>query len=222
MMSGEQSERPAGAGRPDGPRRIEIEADDSGRESAPDAPGSDGAGEPNAGGDQAACEHPTVELTHSEYEELKTLARERDEFYRRLQRAVADYQNLQKRLEKFRESARESILRQVGEAILPLADSLALALDAAERTEGGERIVEGLRLFEKEFYGALAVFDIRPVEAKGRPFDPHFHEALFQEPTAEAEPNTVLRELKRGFVMGDVVLRPSQVVVAGEPRQPAP
>jgi molecular chaperone GrpE len=209
-MSGE---RESGADPPAGPRRIDIETDDANRGGGP--------GPQDAAGGQAAAERPAVELTHSEYEELKTLARERDEFYRRLQRAVADYQNLQKRLGKFRESTREMILRQIGEAILPLADSLALALEAAEKTEGGERIVEGLRLFEKEFYGALAVLDIRPIEARGRPFDPHFHEALFQEPTAEAEPNTVLRELKRGFVMGDVVLRPTQVVVAGGPMTPA-
>jgi len=205
-MSGEREPE---AERAAGPRRIQIDTDDP-----------EGGPATDAGAQETPSEHPTVELTHSEYEELKTLARERDEFYRRLQRAVADYQNLQKRLEKFRESTRESILRQVGEAILPLADSLSLAVEAAEKTEGGERIVEGLRLFEKEFYGALAVFDIRPLAAVGQPFDPHYHEALFQEPTDQAEPNTVLRELKRGFVMGDVVLRPSQVVVAGEPRAP--
>jgi molecular chaperone GrpE len=224
-MSGERPEEHADAGGAAGKRRIEIKTDDT-APGAPEAAEAEEAAEtargeesntPEAEADEAVPGHVTVELTHSEYAELKTLARERDEFYRRLQHAVADYQNLQKRVDKFRDAARESILRSLGEAILPVADSLALALDAARQTEGGEKIVEGLKLVEKEFYGALARFGIHPVEAVGRPFDPHFHEALFQEPTDEAEPNTVLRELKRGFVMGHVVLRPSQVIVAGPP-----
>jgi molecular chaperone GrpE len=223
-MSGESSKGREQADGPAGPRRIEINAQGNDDPESP-APGPDQVDPEDAVAERADVEegpagaaHAVVELSHSEYEELKTLARERDEFYRRLQRAVADYQNLQKRLEKLRQSARESVLRSLGEAILPVADSLALALQAAEQTEGGEQIVEGLRLVEKDFYAALARFDIHPVDAEGQPFDPHFHEALFQQPAADVEPNTVLRELKRGFVMGDLVLRPSQVIVAGEPQ----
>lgn len=165
--------------------------------------------------------HP-VHLSHAEYEELKTLARERDDYLKRLQRAVADYQNLQRRVDRMRQAAQESILRSLGEEILPVADTLALALDAGRQTEGGEKFVEGLLLVEKAFYDALARLGIAPMEAVGQPFDPHFHEALMIEPTGDAEANTVLREMKRGFVLGSVVLRPSQVVVAGVPPQTGP
>lgn len=156
-----------------------------------------------------------VVLSYAEYEELKTLARERDEYLKRLQRAVADYQNLQKRIDRFRETARHDALRTLGEAILPVADSLSRALEAAEQTEGGETIAAGLRLVEKEFYGALEKLDIHPIEALGQPFDPHYHEAVMQAPTDEFPVNTVMRELKKGFAVGDQVLRPSQVIVAG-------
>jgi molecular chaperone GrpE len=155
-----------------------------------------------------------VTLPYGEYEELKTLARERDDFLRHLQRAVADYQNLQKRIEGLRESAREAALRSVAEEIVPVTDGLKRAMEAAEQVQGAESIVQGLRLVERGFYGALGRFGIRPLEAVGRKFDPHYHEAAMREYVDGVAPNTVIRELRTGFVMGDTVIRPSQVVVA--------
>jgi len=179
---------------------------------------NDAAGEPEEQSGQAAQEvvaaHELVKLSYAEYEELKTLAEERDYYLKRLQRAVADYQNLQKRMDRFREAAYEATLRSLIAPLLPIADSLARALDAAQKVEGAQDIVEGLRLVEKEFYGALETFGIRPMQVVGQPFDPHCHEAAIQEDVAGVAPNTVVRELKRGFVLGDAVIRPSQVVVA--------
>lgn len=181
-------------------------------ESEDDATQTPGKEEPP----QQAAEAPEpVVLSYSEYQELRTLAEERDDYLKRLQRAVADYQNLQKRIEKFRELARDSVLRSLADEILPMADSLGRALEAAQETQGAENIVEGLRLVEKEFYGALEKFGIRPVEAVGRRFDPHYHEAAMQESVEGVPPNTVVRELKKGFVMGDQVVRASQVSVTG-------
>ncbi|MFO8006640.1 MAG: nucleotide exchange factor GrpE [Candidatus Brocadiia bacterium] len=203
------------------PRKIEIGggAEEEGPEAEPSAEDSQALEEPEQeAGQEEANESPAaVQLSYAEYEELKTLARERDEFLQRLQRAVADYQNLQKRIERFRETARQEITRSVGEVILPVADSLSLALQAAEDTEGGEKLVEGLRLVEKDFYGALEKLGIQPVVAVGEKFDPHYHEAVMQEPREDIEPNTVVRELKKGFVQGDQVIRPSQVIVSSVP-----
>lgn len=167
-----------------------------------------------AGDEEQLLVHQPVTLSYADYEELKTLAKERDDYLKRLQRAVADYQNLQKRIERFRDNARESIVRSLAEEILPMADSLTRALQAAEQVEGAENIVQGLRLVEREFYGALERLGIQPVEAVGRKFDPHFHEAAMQQQVAGVPPNTVVEELKKGFVLGDQVIRPSQVVVA--------
>mgnify|MGYP000156109421 CR=1 FL=1 len=160
-----------------------------------------------------------IQLSYAQYEEFKTLARERDEYLKQLQRAVADYQNLQKRIEKFRIAARQSALRELGEAILPVADSLALALASAEQIEGAEEIVKGFRLVEKDFYAALEKLNIRPIEAVGLVFDPQYHEAVIQEETHEAPPNRVLREMKKGFMVDQQVIRPSRVVVSGPKRK---
>jgi molecular chaperone GrpE len=194
-------------------------------EDAAAEPAEDGA-PPQSPGRQEASEATRsgaepVQIGYAEYEELKTLARERDQYLKRLQRSVADYQNLQKRIERFREMARLDLLRSLTEAILPVADSLTRALEAAEEAEGGEEMLEGLRLVEKEFYAALQKLDIHPIQAVGQQFDPHYHEAVMQEPTDQVPPRTVLRELKKGFTLGDQVARPSQVVVAGEAPQQA-
>lgn len=188
---------------------------------AGDAAGEAGeaAGESVESEEVSAAAEP-VTLSYAAYEELKTLAKERDDYLKRLQRAVADYQNLQKRIDRFRESAREAALRSLAEEVLPMADSLSRALEAAREAEGAEKIVEGLLLVEKELYGALGRFGIHPVEALGQPFDPHYHEAAMQEEAEGMPANTVVRELKKGFVMGDIVIRPSQVVVAGGPSAP--
>jgi len=190
---------------------------DAGHE--PDSP--DQTPEREAGEQEQLTVHEPVTLSYAQYEELKTLAKERDDYLKRLQRAVADYQNLQKRIDKFRDAAQESVIRSLAEQILPMADSLSRALQAAEQAEGAENIVQGLRLVEKEFYGALQKLGIQPVEAVGQKFDPHFHEAAMQQQAAGVPPNTVVEELKKGFVLGGQVIRPSQVVVAasGEPRE---
>jgi molecular chaperone GrpE len=159
---------------------------------------------------------PPVTLSYGEYEELKTLAKERDDYLRRLQHAVADYQNLQKRLARFQESARDSMLRSLAEGLMPVADSLALALEAARQTDGAEALVEGLQLVEQSLYAALERLDIRPIDALGQDFDPHFHEAALQQPVEGVPPGRVVRELKKGFILGDrLVVRPAQVVVSG-------
>jgi len=162
--------------------------------------------------------HEPVTLSFGEYEELKTLAKERDAYLRQLQRAVADFQNLQKRTDRMREGAQEQIVRTLTQELAPVADDLARALEAAEQTPNAQGIVKGLRLVEAGFYAALARFGVRPLNPVGQEFDPHSHEAVMQERAEGVPPNTVLRELRRGFALGDVVVRPSQVVVtAPEP-----
>jgi len=169
----------------------------------------------NAEAQEAMAE--SVMLSYAQYEELKTLAKERDDYLKRLQRAVADYQNLQKRIDRFREASRADAVRGVVEEILPVADSLALAVKAARDTEGCDSIVHGLEMVRKGFYEGLERIGIRPIDAAGQKFDPSYHEAVMQVPDSECEPGTIVEELKKGFVMGEVVIRPSQVVVAVAP-----
>lgn len=159
-------------------------------------------------------EAKSIEIPLREYRELMVKAQEHDHYLLRLQRSVADYQNLIKRLDKVRDMAKRDAARRVAEAIGPLADSLALALQHSEQAEGGAGMTEGLQMVEKEFYAMLPALGIEPIKALGQPFDPHFHEAVMQQPADGVEPNTVVAELKKGFMLGDEVVRPTQVAVA--------
>lgn len=167
--------------------------------------------------DESSEHRKEVTISFAEYEELKTLAEERDEYLDRLRRAVADRMGLQKRVKKIKKNAEREALRTVSRKVLPLADSLARALEVAESTEGAEQITEGLRLTEQEFYDMLGDLGIELIDAVGEPFNPDYHEAVFQQPTDEAAPNTVLQELKKGFLLKGDLLRPAQVVVAAAP-----
>ena len=182
---------------------------DGGDASAPAGPQNADAAAPRPG--------EPVTIRFAEYEELKTLARERDEYLKRLQRAVANSMSLQQRQGKMRQAAEQEALRTVARKVLPLADSLARALEVAQQTEGAEQITEGLRITEREFYAILQELGIEPIQAVGRPFDPAYHEAVFQQPAQGVEPNTVVQEIKKGFLLNGDLLRPAQVSVAGPP-----
>lgn len=192
-------------------------------ENRPDGHEEDLPGQQDLPQEQAALPdeeqaHPPVTLSYAEYEELKTLAAERDDYLRRLQHAVADYQNLQKRMAKLQESARDAMLRSLGQSIMDVADRLDLALQSARQTPGAEGLVEGLELVEQSFQAALGTLDMRPIEAVGRDFNPHYHEAVMQQPMADMPAGRVVRELRKGYMLGDrQVVRPTQVVVSAPP-----
>jgi len=152
-------------------------------------------------------------------ERIRALAAERDDYLGRLQRAVADSQNLLRRLERIREEADRNAVKSVVLSVLPLADSFARAMAASDRAEGGEDLREGLHLIEREFYSILAKLGVEPINAIGEAFDPHYHHAVLQQPVEGADPNTVVGELKRGFMMGDEVIRASEVAVAAPPAE---
>ena len=171
----------------------------------------------HAAAEDESSAQTAVVLTVEEYEELKAAAAERDHYLKRLQRAVADYQNLQKRIAKLSVAASRNAIKEVALQVVPLADSLAQALSAVEESEGAEKFRVGLHLIEKEFYAILGRLGIEPIQAVGQPFDPHCHEAALQLPAEGVEPNTVVKELKKGFARGNEVIRPSQVAVAAPP-----
>ena len=207
-LQDDQSQQGPEPNEPDSGRPETEQAQQAAEDELSDEPAQQAAG---------ATEGAAVFLSLEEYKELRAAAQERDDYLKRLQRATADYQNLQKRIAKFGDTATRTAIREVALQIVPLADSLARALSAVEESEGAGSFPEGLRLIEKEFYTILGKLGIEPIEAVGKPFDPSYHEAAFQEPAEGVEPNTVVRELKKGFVVGNEVIRPSQVTVAAPP-----
>ena len=131
-------------------------------------------------------------------------------------RIAADFENYRKRTRREIDDAREDGRGQVLKELLPVFDNLERAV--AHAGSGNDVLVEGVRLTLRQLYMALERFDIKPIEAKGKPFDPQQHEAIQQVDHAEHAPGTVVDELQRGYSMGKRLLRPALVTVSrGKP-----
>ena len=144
----------------------------------------------------------------------RELGDELSEAQERVLRTAADAENFKKRLQREKEEqtryANESLMRE----LLPVIDNLERALEHSEAGADQGGLVEGLNMTLKGFLDTLTRFGCTPVEAAGKPFDPNFHEAVSQEESADHEPNTVLRELQKGYMLKERLLRPAMVLVS--------
>jgi molecular chaperone GrpE len=100
---------------------------------------------------------------------------------------------------------------------LPILDSFERALQTGRAEKSEFR--GGVELIYRQLQDALLKFGLRPIPAKGEPFDPHLHEAVEMVDTTEAADHQVLEELQRGYKLKDRLLRPSMVKVARNPKR---
>ena len=156
-------------------------------------------------------EAPREESTEIE-EKLATLEAERDEYLNDLKRVAAEFENYRKRVSRDQESLVARAHERLVKELLPVLDDLERALAAAEEHEEIE-LEEGVRLVHQELQAALKREGLAEIETNGR-FDPHVHEALLSQPS-EAEEGSVLEVVQKGYRLGDRVVRPARVVVAG-------
>jgi molecular chaperone GrpE len=116
---------------------------------------------------------------------------------------------------------KEESLRYANQSILtdllPLLDHLELGLQAATSTKDPTSVVDGVKLIQTQFERFLTEHGVTPIEALGKPFDPNWHEALGQEPAPGKLEGTVLHQRRRGFKIGDRLLRPASVITAAPP-----
>ena len=147
----------------------------------------------------------------AKYREVEDQLRQEKE---RVLRIAADSENFKKRLQREKEEqtryANETFMREM----LPVIDNLERALQHSAPTPNQNSLLEGLTMTLKGFTDTLARFGCIPVEAIGKPFDPNFHEAVSQEESSEVEPNTVLKELQKGYLLKERLLRPAMVIVS--------
>ena len=149
--------------------------------------------------------------------EAKLEAKEKEavETYDRLLRASAEFDNYKKRssreMEEFRKFANQSLIKEM----LSVVDNLELAMNSTNGHKAIDKdLLQGLEMTHKEILKVFEKFNVKPIDAKGQPFDPAFHEAVMQEETNDSPKNTVINELQRGYMIHDRLLRPSMVVVA--------
>ncbi|MGQ9655864.1 MAG: nucleotide exchange factor GrpE [Thermodesulfobacteriota bacterium] len=129
-------------------------------------------------------------------------------------RAVADLENFKKRSAREREDyckyASEELLREM----LPVVDNLERALNHAGDHEKEEALTEGIQMTLRQFLSVMEKFGVARIQALHEPFDPSRHEAVMQVESADHQPNTVVQELERGYLLHDRLLRPAKVAVS--------
>jgi molecular chaperone GrpE len=190
----------------------------------PGAPeGHDGSPEPEPGpeaeitveGEPVAGDEPDLTLY---LEELTAKAQKADEYLSLAQRTQADFENYRKRTAREAAAAQERGAVKLALALLPAIDNLDRALahaDSAATDENGTSLVAGIKHVHADVIAALGRVGIEPYSPEGEPFDPQYHEAVAQQPSDGADPGTVVEVFQRGYRLGENVLRPARVVVAG-------
>jgi molecular chaperone GrpE len=155
---------------------------------------------------------PVEEAPEEEVDELEELRRERDELVDTLQRVKAEFDNYRKRAARDQEGMAARAGERLVKELLPVLDDLERALEAAHAHEEA-KLEEGVKLVHRQLEQILEHEGLAPVETDGK-FDPHVHEALLTQPSA-ADEGDVIEVLQKGYRLGDRVLRPARVVVAG-------
>lgn len=137
----------------------------------------------------------------------------------RLLRAVAETENLRRRAE--REKAEATLYAATGFArdMLSVADNLGRALasvdpKARENDPALKSLIDGVEVTQRELHNVFERHGIVHFDPKGEKFDPNFHQAMFELPSADAAPGTVMETIQAGYRIGERVLRPAMVGVA--------
>jgi len=138
----------------------------------------------------------------------------------RYARLMADFDNFRKR--QVRE--REEWIKRANEGLLgdflPMVDHLELALQKV--TEPDDAFAKGIQMVYDQFIATLAKHDVTPIDAKGEPFNPDWHEALSQMPSETVPEHVVIEQFRRGWALAGRLLRPAQVIVSsGKPETTA-
>ena len=130
-------------------------------------------------------------------------------------RTQAEMQNLRRRSERDVENAHKYALEKFVGELLPVVDNLERALQAIDQNdESLKALTEGVELTLKSFQDVLMRYKVEPIDPKGQPFDPEFHQAMSMLEMPEEEPNTVVDVFQKGYTLNRRLVRPAMVVVA--------
>lgn len=135
----------------------------------------------------------------------------------RLLRLQADFDNFRKRTARDRAEQHARALEDLMGEMLPVVDHFEMGLATAEKQGIDPSVRKGLELVLDQLRGVLSRFGLAPVEAAGKPFDPHVHESVAMMPSGRHPRDTVVEETRRGYTLGGRLLRAAQVVVSSGP-----
>ena len=165
--------------------------------------------------DQAKGEAPQEKIITLKESEHQKLIKEAADYKDKYVRLLAEFDNVRKRMERekteFIKFANEELLTQ----FLSILDDLERSVEAAKaKHEDYEAFLKGIEIVMAHVYEMLKTNNVKPIEARGKMFDPHFHEALLQEETDKFKEGTIIEEFQKGYTLDSRIIRTSKVKVA--------
>jgi len=139
------------------------------------------------------------------------------EFREQFLRTAAELENVRRRAARDVENAHRYGVERFAREMLAVLDSLEMGREAARGAGEGGAVAEGMDATLRLLVSVLEKFGVTPIEAEGQPFDPEAHEAIMTQPSAEAQPDTVISVVQQGYRIHDRLLRPARVIVARPP-----
>lgn len=162
---------------------------------------------------------PAPALTTEQFDALRARAAKADEYWDRLLRVSADFENFKKRAARERQEAINFANQNLLQRLLPAMDNFDAAL-AATKNDGDpavEALKRGVALIQSQLRAVLAEAGLEEIDAMGKPFDPNLHEAVAQQESADQPEGQVLQQLRKGYKLRERLIRPASVVVAKKP-----
>lgn len=172
------------------------------------------AAEASQGSPAEAAVEPAAQGEPPSDPAIAELQRQRDEYHDRLLRKAAEFDNYRKRIERERRELAETAAAGLIAELLPIVDDLERALQAEPGSNGAEAYRRGVELIHQHLLDLLRKQGVRPIEAVGADFDPRYHQAVTNEASDQHRDGEVVAELRRGYLLGDRLLRPAMVKVA--------
>jgi molecular chaperone GrpE len=161
---------------------------------------------------EKSSKEKTVKIKESEYAKLVEEAVQNKEKYIRL---YAEFENARKRMDR----EKQEFIRYANEGLilefLGILDNLERSVEAAKANhQDYEAFVKGIEMVMAHIFEMLKKNGVKPIEGKGKIFDPHYHEVLMQEETDEMDDGAVIEEFQKGYCLGERVVRTAKVKVA--------
>ena len=146
-------------------------------------------------------------------DKIAELEKEKKDLEDLLKRKMADYENYKKRKESELKDKEVFGNQKLVEDVLPIVDNFEKAIESAEANSDFDALFDGIKLIEKQFKQVLSKYQVEPIEAVGKEFDPNLHDALMIDESGDHEVDTVIKEWQKGYMMADRIIRHAQVVV---------